>query len=367
MRPGIGRSIGTGFRTANRSWAGMGVVAGGWIVLMLLLVLIGVLGVAITRPPLRLFQGQQETAQPRADAVPQAESTTPAAQSAPGSDQAQTLFTQLETAEQAPSQTPSSQPEGGALTAEPAAGAAALSPTTPDQARADREMAEWLGRHWPVLLVLAVALLSLLVAGSTWLNGGQVGYVAQRVMTGRATIAEFFAAGTRAFWPLLGSSGLGLLGGLVVALVGGGLVWVVSVLPAPEWGKVLLGVLFGLVGLVGVLWLAVRLLFWPIGIVMDRLGPIGGIRASLKASRGHGWRVLGFLLLWLLIGLGVWLPFGILEEVLKRVEEPGGGIVAVTLGMTLVRWVVDLYIGFAFLGACVRWYEDAKAPVPATA
>ena len=364
----IGQAIATGFRTANRSWAGMAFFAGGWVLLLLMVLLLGVLGVALMRPPLRLFQAAQQRQaqppasntgtsptreQPAAKPAPVSEETPPAPTAA-SPEPSPSVFTQLETTKETPPATPTSPPAtSSATTPGPAASAATL-----EQQQGDRELADWFQRHWPgVALTMALAM-ALLVAGSTWIYGGQVGYVAQRLATQHARVSEFWVSGNRAFWPLLGSSGVGLLGGLGMALLGGLCVWLISV--APGVLKVLLSILFGAAGMVGLVWLAVRLLFWPIGIVVDRRGPISGLRASLSASRGNGWRLLGFLSLWLLIGLAVLAPFGIAQAILDRMEEPGAVLVATQVVMGVARWMVDAYLGFAFIGACVQAYRGVR-------
>ena len=68
-------------------------------------------------------------------------------------------------------------------------------------------------------MLLLVALCA--VAAFLWLYGGQIGYLAQRVTTQQASLSTFWAAGGRAFWPLVGASLLALLvfGGALLAVV----------------------------------------------------------------------------------------------------------------------------------------------------
>ena len=73
MEPSIGRSIGQGFRAANRSWAGIGLAAGSWLVVGLFVIL----SIALTKVPEELFR--QPAAAPTATppAVHQPASPTP--------------------------------------------------------------------------------------------------------------------------------------------------------------------------------------------------------------------------------------------------------------------------------------------------
>ena len=70
MEPRIGHVIKEGFRTASRSWAGIGLFVAGW---GLLLLLVGV-GLAVTHPPAELLQGPAATSrEPAVDVLVGAE------------------------------------------------------------------------------------------------------------------------------------------------------------------------------------------------------------------------------------------------------------------------------------------------------
>ncbi len=209
-------------------------------------------------------------------------------------------------------------------------------------------MREWVGRAWPILLIGVL----LYMAVGIWLLGGQIGYLAARVRTQQSSLSEFWAAGARAFWPLLGASLLMLVafGGLALIVVGGAALstampgWLLAILLVILW--------------IALVWVAIRLAFWFIAIVVDHAGPVGGFRASVRATRGYWWRLFGLILLLALISFGVQLPFGLLEGVGRLV---GGAAALVTRVVGAVGGgIANVYVGFVFTAAFIRFYEDAK-------
>ena len=335
MAVGIGRSISAGFRAANKSWAGIGVVIGVWIVL----VIIGRAGIRLTNPP----AGWLEQAwSPVAEITPPPPATTTAVTPVP--TEKTDLFTEMETTKEA---APAATETAAQPTTETAANA---TQNREEQIRAGRE---WTGRAWPVLLVGVL----LLVAVSIWLLGGQIGYLAKRVITQQSSLAEFWAAAKRSFVPLLGASGLMVVVVVVAFGVVALLVWGIAILltNAPIWVSVIWRyLLWG-----AFIWVAIRLAFWLIAIVVDRAGPVGGLRASLRATRGRWWRLFGLVVLWVLISFGVQLPFGLLQEL----GNVTGGTLALIAGFisTVAGGIANVYITFASLAAFIRFYEDAKA------
>ncbi|MDP3767625.1 MAG: hypothetical protein Q8S13_06390, partial [Dehalococcoidia bacterium] len=259
MEPRIGHAIKEGFRTASRSWAGIGLFVAGW---GLLLLLVGA-GLAVTKPPAELLLGPTMNATapaPAAPATPTPAEPTPAASSSEEATQ-----------------------------------------------RAERAIGEWFARAWPMVLVLAF----LFLAGSTWLNGGQIGYLAKRVSAGHAALAEFWTVASRAFGALLGGSLLGLAG--VAALAVAWFSLVVGLIGSERTPLVVLGILLAAAIVAAVVWLGVRLSFWFIAIVSDRRGPLAALKASFQATRGRWWRVLWLGCLAALMGYGAVLPFALLE------------------------------------------------------
>lgn len=333
MQPSIGRSIGQGFRVASRMWAGIGVFAGCSIALM---VVTGLL-VALTRPPEELF-----TERPAAEqAAPTPPPTTPA---------------------ETPDVTESLDSSGDVTASAPAAASAASAPDAEAAARQEDErrvrvIGDWVGRAWPVLLLCFL----LFTVAKVWLTGGQLGYVAARIADPHARIVTFFHAGGRAFWALLrgwllmaAAFIVAVLAMLIIILIMGGLARVM-----PGWLLAVLAVLLTLALIAGVVWLSVKLLLWFIAIVVDGIGPLAGLRASVRATRGAWWPLAGLSVLLGAVSLGVGLVLVIGEWVGRVIGGPAGMILTVLT--SLVYMVGYFYLLFVSSVAFVQWYIDAKS------
>jgi hypothetical protein len=317
MAPAIGRSIQDGFRVANKSWAGMGVFALGWVAVGLLVTgLMAALGAVAPIPEelaREMARSEQVAVEPAADDE-DAPATTAPAPAAPSTEATAPAMTQEQILSLA---------------------------------------LGWLGRAWPLLLLIV----AVLMAAGGFLYGGQLGYVTKRMREGTAPALEVWHAGTRAIGPLMASSLLSLLATVGAALVIGLVVWVASLLP--QVLGVVLGLLVVLALTVAVVWALVAITFWFIAIVADRQGVVAGIRASVHLVRGRWWKTFGLLVCLMLIAIGLALPLGLLEGVGQAVGGVGGGML-VFLSSVLQILVVNLYFGFVFSAAAIRYYDDAK-------
>lgn len=342
MSASIGRSVVEGFRAANRSWIGIGFVAGCWLALLLAVLAI----FSITRPPRALFEepaAEQAVAPPPAPAVP----------NAPASDTATVdVFAQMAATGEATPPVPAAPPAPDPQEAARQRGA-----------ERDRVIGEWFGHVWPLALIVTLGL----IAASTWLSAGQIGYLAKHVTAPPARLTEFWESATRSFWPCLGASCLWLLmvGGLLgaaVLLIGIGAA-LSQILP--PWVLVLLGVV-ALGALIGaMIYFGIRLSLWTVAVVADRTGPIAGLKASLRATRGRWWTTCWLVVLLMLINVGIQLACRLL---LVLSGSPGGAIgVALIIATMTAYFVASFYVGFADLAALVRFYEDTKASPAATA
>ena len=229
------------------------------------------------------------------------------------------------------------------------------------EAQADAIL-DWLKHAWPA----AVTALFMVVTAGNWLFAGETGYLAKHLSTQDARIAEFWVAGTRACGALL-VGWLVLLVGLTGVTI---LLFSVFNLMASHFGfsRLLepLSYPLAIIWVIGLSGYLVRLSFWDVAVVVDRLGPIAGMRASFRATRGHWWRVVGLGLLMLLIE-SVILP---LLGVLGWLGSLGGEGLTLVTGMTsgvvnLLGFVTQIYVSWATLAAYIRFYEDTKA-IPAS-
>ena len=216
----------------------------------------------------------------------------------------------------------------------------------------------WLAASWPVLvpLVLCSLLLGLV------LYGGQMGFLAQLFRTQRASVGDFWSTGWRSVPPLIGSFLLLGIAGLITMLA--------FILP-PNLARVLpASPIIPLIVFVGAIafslfcmWWMVRAAWWAVAIVAEQLGPIAGFTRAFASTRTRWWRVLGLLLCLALIAFGVALVVGSVAWAGLR----AGGFLGDLLGAisTGLKIICDLYFGFVFTGACVRFYLDSSpAPTP---
>lgn len=338
MAAAIGRSIKAGFAVGNKSWAGMAAYAGGWVIVGLFAAGLFFLTGSVAPVPQELIEAFH----------PPAEQSAPLAQEplSPPVDEESAVETPttdtalpVSSVEEQLQIPPSNEPEPR---------------LDLDDERIMQLAGEWLGRAWPFVALLVVGLM----VAASWLYAGQLGYMTKQVCEGSAPIAELWHAANRAVGPLLAGSLLSLLATVVGALIIGAIAWLLSLLPEVA-GMVLGAVLFVAVG-VAVVWLLVSVTFWFIAIVADRLGPIAGLKASFRTVRSQWWKTLGLLACLMLIALALALPLGIVEGIGNTVGGVGGSIlVAVSNLLQLV--VVNVYFGFVFSAASIRYYEDAKA------
>ncbi|GEM_PF-3092614 len=342
MEPTIGRSLKQGFLAANKSWAGIGAFAGSWIVILT----VAIAAVIFTNPPPALFE--QPTAE-TARLAPRTPEAAPKSEAAPTQTD---LFHQLAA--------PTDATTSPQVVTAPTPPTQSPPPTRREAlAQRDRLAGEWFGRAWPALLFCVL----LLAAASLWLNGGQVGYIVTQMRGATPAVSEVWLAGARVFGALAVAALLSLAALTVLTLAGVLLIWLMSILAglSPGWVSTLLAivsVLIALAGVMGLVWLAVRLSVWFIGIVADRLRPIAALRQSVRLTRGRWWRLAGLGVLTMLISYGVWVPVGILEWL----GNLAGGVVATGVGVlgNLLGLIASLYVGFAAMGAYVCFYEDAK-------
>ncbi len=367
MEPGIGRSLGQGFRAANRSWAGIGVFTGIWVAV----IGTAIASVALTNPPRQLTQegpvpslgsplpsptqtassasGSRESS--KEPSVPATASQSSATTDTKPTD----LFKNLATAA-SPNMNQAPEPTPAAASATPAT-TQTIQAVREAREREARMVQEWIARSWPVLLISILCL----ITANLWLTGGQVGYLAEQVARQSATLSTFWIAGTQAFRALLLASLVWLLSmsGLLLVAVLIALLFSVLGGKLPVWVLIVPGLLLIIGVVAGLVWAGVRLSLWFIAIVADRLGPIAGLKVSFHATRGRWWKTAGLGLLVALISYAVWLVVVLLEWIGNTI----GGPMALIMGIlgNVGGLVASLYIGFAGLAAFIQFYADTKS------
>lgn len=369
----------------------MGLFAAGWLVV----IVVFIAAVAVTNPPPALFEEPAtiEALEPELLA-PEPESLAPEpAQPEPAPAPAAAPAPEASTAPAAPEATAPGTPAGEPAAPEAPTPAAADESAEPDadifnelasagdtaaagmeddavpfepldlaalQRERDAARAEvigqWFGRAWPLLLLCVL----LGIVASTFLQGAQIGYVTRAVRNEPAKASLFWSEGARAFRSLLLATLLSLAIGAGLVLVGLLAVLAFAALGnvAPQWLLVVVGLLGGLALLIALIWLGVRLIFWFIAIVVDHAGAVQGLKMSFELTRGRWWPVFGLAVLLGAILYGVSFAFDLLSRLVGLAGGSAGMVLTLLIG--LVGLVAGLYVGFASLGAYIRFFEDAK-------
>lgn len=197
------------------------------------------------------------------------------------------------------------------------------------------------------VVIVLIALVFMLI--SLFLQAGSMGYVLEKIKTGKSTFGTLAQAGKRFYVRLL------LLALLVAAVVGGLIVLAgvsIAVLGAVNN---ILGTIVGLVLAALGIYLAILIFLAPYAIVVDNAGVKDAIRGSVGLVRRHILRVLGVTGLLLLIGFALGLLLGLIIGVLgiaitgqpKAVELVSGvlsSLVNSFLGVIVTASFMSLYL-----------------------
>jgi hypothetical protein len=211
-------------------------------------------------------------------------------------------------------------------------------------------MGEWSSRAWPLLFLL----LLVVVLVNVWLTGGQIGYMGARVSGRPAPLPLFWQEASQAFVRLLAAWGLLLVVALPVGALTG---FLVSALPEG------LGTFLMLVIRLAFVAISAWLSFWFIAVVVDRLGPIAGLKAGFQVGRQHVAKTIGLGFLIGLIFVGVSLAVNVVTAGTLIV---GGGLAGFLLVVTvLAGFLASFFVTFASIASFIRFYQDAKG-LPAT-
>ena len=298
----------------------MGVYAGGWVLIaaFVLLVLIA------TNIPREMMQPPAAPGGARTDVAATTDPNTAASPDAPGP--------QAASAETAPK------------------------PSETQQA-AQRAAANWFRRSWPaIVLCVLVGMVA-----SLWLNGGQIGYLGDRVRGGSAGLLAFHQAGIRSMGRLLRAWCLGSLVGFVPMIAVALLVAVLTKPGAAAAADTALAAVLFLVVVPALIWLLVRLAFWFIAIVVDGLSALGGLKASFRVTQGRWWRTCGLVAVFTLIAVALEIVFSLIAALGGVMGAGVAGVAAFVTGILRVA-VINLYLGFVGTAALIRFYEDAGSP-----
>ena len=366
MELSIGQALTRGFRLAVKGWQGIAVYAAGSLVIGLIvigsLMLTGIPSELSQGPTLGAGVDESPVERPAARALrPKAEAAVAATAdataetaSAPATETADEAAVAAEEAGEPVDEAVSAGTDVAADLSDTGmqgmdTGSDVFDDTSADAPANDWEEAAfaWLARAWPVMLF---SFLFAMLAG-LFLNGGQIGYVGQLEATEQSSLPAFLASAKRSFVPLLGAWAISTGAVIAAALVIGLIAFILGLLTfLPGALLAILGVVLGIAATVGLIWLAVRLVFWFPAIVLDGLGPIEGLRASFAVTKGRWLKVFLLGVVVALVSMGVGLVFQVLGA--------AGGIVNVLV--TIISMVVNLYMGFALLAVYISFYRGLK-------
>jgi len=161
----------------------------------------------------------------------------------------------------------------------------------------------------------------------------------------RASGGDALRAGLKRFLPLLCAALLVGLGGALLTLP---LLLFISGMAAYAGDSLIVAWL----GLLALIWLLIVLFFWVRLMLMtpaaaaEAIGPIALIRRSWRLTRGHFWRLLGFVLLVTIVSLVVLIAVGAIGGIAITLAagrpEPGNvAMLLLLIGAALIQAVIS--------------------------
>lgn len=134
-----------------------------------------------------------------------------------------------------------------------------------------------------------------LIAGVV-LGGMLTAVVAEAVLGRRISIGDTWRNVRRRILPLLGMTLLLLIAAALIVGVVVGLIVVLAVATVPVLA-IVAGILLGVGGLVGIVFLAVKVSLAAPALVLERVGPFAALRRSWSLTKRQWWRIFGITLL----------------------------------------------------------------------
>ncbi len=176
--------------------------------------------------------------------------------------------------------------------------------------------------------------------------------VAAEAIEGAApTVGAVWRSTLAKFWALLGVVFLGLLAVIAAMIVPAILIGVAAAMDSPA-----LAVVMGLVTFGAVVWVYTRLSLSFAVVIVERTGPVAGLRRSWQLTRGRFWRVFGTLLLTYFI---VFIVLGLLVAASALIGAAFGATGAVILG-AIAYLIGGIIITPLFTNVLTLLYYDGR-------
>ncbi len=237
-------------------------------------------------------------------------------------------------------------------------------PVTPSMAKDAKRLLGVLAplKPWAVHakgLLIPLALLAL--AAWAWMTAGRLGYLEAR-MQQPTSLRTFWTVGAERLVPVLKVAGLRAVFGAAVFAVSAGLVLLERVGPPAwqaGWSVLSDAGVFGIFALM--IWFSVVSIFWFIAAVVDRLGPVAALKASVAAARRQFWSVCGLLAGWILVSLALMVLLAYPRELMSLGDPRGGQLFDASVGV-----FVAVFTRFAFDASLIACYRQGQAPASET-
>lgn len=198
--------------------------------------------------------------------------------------------------------------------------------------------------------VRVIAIGALFVLASIYVQAGSLGFIAAKIKQGKATFAEFTAAGGKFYLRVL-------LLGLLIALIAGVLILLATLAVSLMQGALsVVGVIVALLLAALGIYLALMFFLAPYAIVADDQKTMAAIKKSMALVKKNILKVLGILLILVAIGFGIGIVLGILFAALSA-SIPGNtsqiifGVVSsfvnAVLGVVVTGSFMALYLALS--------------------
>jgi hypothetical protein len=190
--------------------------------------------------------------------------------------------------------------------------------------------------------VMAIIVGIVFVLISIFMQAGSMGYVRDRLKTGKANLSGFAAAGGKYYLRLL------LIGFLISAVIGLFVLIGALLVTFLQTVGTVLAVILGIVGLYVVLLMFLA----PYGVVVDEKGAISSIKQSMRLVTQNILKVAGIGIILILIAFGFGLLIGVLLGLLSVAVQGAASQII----FAVVNSFLNAFLGVFVTGSFMAFY-----------
>lgn len=225
---------------------------------------------------------------------------------------------------------------------------------------------EWFPVLGPFMFILIILFLVLW----TWIYGGLLGYLAQKLRKNQTGMREFLHYGSHAFGRVLSAYILFFCvifgGGFLGIFLPFSTLWDSSA--ATILGSILkiIAILAALAVFLFLVCFVLRSPFWFIAVVADGEGPIAGLKKGFSLSRGHLRKLFELALLLFLIQVAIHVVFFIVQAIIGVLSSmPWAGFSSIARVLALMvnisgQWVGSVYMTAVSVAAFIHLYDKIR-------